>query len=59
VVSRFTMPSTNDISITDPLPIVFISDKFSIIDMFMIAHGPQFRPIGALYLLYSINDNFN
>jgi hypothetical protein len=29
-------------------PIVSISDKFSISDMFMLSHGPQFRPIGAL-----------
>jgi hypothetical protein len=43
------MPSINDISIHLPLgPIVSISDKFSINDMFMISHSPQFRPIGAL-----------
>jgi hypothetical protein len=29
-------------------PIVSISDTFSINDMFMISHGPQFQPIGAL-----------
>jgi hypothetical protein len=29
-------------------PIVSISDKFSINDMFIKPHGPQFRPIGTL-----------
>jgi hypothetical protein len=29
-------------------PIVSISDKFLINNMFTISHGPQFRPVGAL-----------
>jgi hypothetical protein len=64
-VPRFTTPSINDISINNPPPIgpiVSISDKFSMNDMFMISHGPQFRPIGALLAglsrLQPIRDSF-
>jgi hypothetical protein len=41
-------PSVCDISINDLPPIVSISDKFSINDMFMMSHGTQFRSIRAL-----------
>jgi hypothetical protein len=42
------MPSIIDISNKDPPPVVSISGSFSINGMFMISHGPQFRPVGAL-----------
>jgi hypothetical protein len=40
------MPSINDPPRIGP--IVSISDKFSINGLFMISHGPQFQPVGAL-----------
>jgi hypothetical protein len=55
------MPFINDAPLTLG-PIVSISDSFSINDMFMISHGSQFRPIGALLgglsKLHPVSDPF-
>jgi hypothetical protein len=47
VVPRCMMPSIFDISINNPPPIGSHDNKFSINDVFMMSHGPQFWPVGA------------